>query len=70
MHKPRPLVFKCPLTRIDVITNMRIHDGDEPLVAEGIFAVDCPCCNEQHNFCGYESRNVKRRLGRSTRVSV
>ena len=70
MHKPRPLVFKCPFTRINVITDFSIRDGDERFVAEGIFMVDCPCCERQHHFCGYQSRNLRRLYARNKRASL
>lgn len=68
--KARPLVFRCPLSGIDVITNISIRDGDELIVAHGVFAVCCPCCGEQHNFCGYESRNVRRYTRRTAQASI
>ena len=70
MRELKPLVFKCPFTRISVITDISIPDGDEAGVAQGMFAVLCPCCEELHHFFGYESRNVQRFYARRLRASV
>ena len=70
MHALKPLVFKCPDTGIDVITGIRIPNGDEPSIATSVFAFSCPCCDEPHHMFGYESRNAQRFYARRLRASV
>ncbi len=70
MPKLRPLVFKCPFSGINLIADISIRDGDETIVAEQYFPVMCPCCEELHQFFGYESRNVQRFFARRLRALV
>jgi hypothetical protein len=70
MPRLRPLVFKCPVRGIHIIADISIRDGDETVMAEQYFPVMCPCCEELHQFFGYESRNVRRFFARRLRASV
>jgi len=55
-----PLVFKCPTTGINVITDISIREGDESQLAHMVFGIACPCCETVHQFSGDKSRKTRR----------
>jgi hypothetical protein len=55
-----PLVFKCPATGINVITDISFREGDEPQLPHMIFGIACPCCETVHQFSGDKSRKARR----------
>jgi hypothetical protein len=60
-----PLVFKCPVTGIDIISDISIHEGDETQLPQMVFGIACPCCEAVHQFSGDKTRKVRRSARRS-----
>jgi hypothetical protein len=52
----QPLVFKCPVSGINIISGIRICEGDEVHLPTMTFSIRCPCCKERHDYSGDQSR--------------
>jgi hypothetical protein len=55
-----PLVFKCPVTGINVITDISIRKDDEQQLPRMTFGITCPCCESVHQFTGDKCRKMRR----------
>jgi hypothetical protein len=49
-------VFKCPVSGINIISGIRICEGDEVHLPTMTFSIRCPCCKERHDYSGDQSR--------------
>ena len=59
--KPRPLVFKCPVTAISIITDIAVRDDDDEQTLINVrFGLSCPCCDTIHAFCGRDRQRLRR----------
>jgi len=54
------LVFKCPVTGINVITDINVREGDEQSLQQLIFGIACPCCQMAHQFSADQCRKTGR----------
>ena len=52
----RPLVYKCPVTDIDVISGISCDDHVHELIARSWLLVDCPVCGTTHPMHLREAR--------------
>jgi hypothetical protein len=56
----QPLVFKCPVNGINILSGICIREGDEAHLSTMKFSIRCPCCKERHDYSGDQSRRLRR----------